>query len=51
MDINNLKIELNKVEDKFAASKKTYLKATRNFVNFKKTFQTVQEHAVNELLV
>jgi len=42
MDINNLKIELDKIEDKFTASKEAYyLKAARDFVNFNEKFQKV----------
>jgi len=49
MDINNLKIELNKIEDMVAASKEAYLKEARDFEDFNKEFHEVQEHAVNEL--
>jgi len=51
MDINNLKIELNKIEDMAAASKEAYLKEAKDFEDFNKEFQKVQEHAVNELSV
>jgi len=48
MDINYLKIELNKIEDTFTASKEDYLKAARDFVDFNGKFQKVQEHVFNE---